>query len=1604
MKLLIILTEGNVMRYLCLWLVLLTSVLFFDGMAQKPVDNRNLEIIPQDAHSYYRFQNMRVDKISGVPIALYRVNYPVDAAEPVDMALQYLVENASLLRMKEDAGDLVHSSTRKTPGGFHIRFNQYDGEYPVYNSDIVVNINRNNEVTFVMSNYKPDAIIDNKTIAISKNQAKQIAISYLGITGKIHFQKTVTIVYCDDKGARLAQKVILVPAEDHFGDWEVLVDASNGDIFRVEDKALYSGKKVNGSGWVFDPDPLTRSGATYGDPGFSDNSDTDSDSLTAQLLEVNLLDISLTGSTYSLKGPYAEIVDWEAPFDGLFTQDSSVFHYTRGEDAFEAVNVYHHVDKSMRYINETLGFSLMPFQYTGGVQGDPHGFNGDDNSHYVSSTGQLAWGEGGVDDAEDEDVILHELGHGIHDWITNGNLSQVTGLSEGCGDYWAVSYNRSTGFWTPSDQQYNWVFQWDGHNPFWSGRITNYSATYPGGLVGQIHTDGQIWASTLMQIYDDIGRFATDSDFLEALSMTNGSTNQEDAAQAFIQADVNLFGGANIGYIEYWFTQRGYNITVPTPQITHTPLGDTEDLNGPYIVTANVVADAPLAEVKLIHGVSGVFTDTLEMLPTGGDNYSASIPGLGIPTDYSYYIFAADSMNLASTSPSGAPGDYYQFTAGPDTIAPVIIHVPLRDQAYIRWPAIVNAQISDNLGIADVTVNYYVNDPGSSGSFQMTDQGNGNYFGVFDIDTSYISVGDSILYRITATDSSSNGNITNHPSAGFHKFYIIDAKGVVLVINDDVSKTTKVEGEKGNYLRLESTLGAAADNMVRWLNEFTYVAEQVDVATSLTLDWNNYSIVIHSSGGNESPLTDANYRNKWENYVTDPTHKYLIEGGEVGYDVASSPGYPTFANTVLHSDDWDGNNSGAMPLRQGYLNHPIANHPNLLPQSLSINYVGYGDQDSQKNLAGSYVVYGTTDEPDNAGILIYDDNPNPISAQMAYFAFNFAALTDSVVAKNLIENTVEYLLTSESAAIGAIIGFVDLSDTTNNSGAIVKLDGLKTDTLITDSTGSFEFTNLYNGEYSVTVSKEGYYPYSSVINTTINNDTTFGAHFYLDPVEPGTITGSVSLSDSLMNIYAIVKVVGKNTLVDTTDDMGAFSISGVMPGDIKVIAMKAGYKSVEIDTFLNNDGSVLQIDFMLYPGISDYVFDFENDNGGLTSSGSWEWGSPASGPGSAFQGNNLWATGLAGDYGSNEQAGLITPELDLTGFNQPKLTFVHWYDIEDKTTPGQAWDGGNVKVSTDGGNNFSVIEPLGGYPYIIDATANPLNGQGAFSGTSQGWELAEFDLTSYAEMNIVLKFDFGSDGSVEYAGWYIDSVVVMNEMVVPLAPANLAVLDSNEVVVLVWDDVTKNLLKNNLPGDTQRDGDILVALEKEQNYKSNNEFLPTDKADNFNVYKSENGNTFILYDTASDTTFTDSLVTVGSTYYYYVTAVANGMESDPSDTVSTVVQPPVGINDKWGIGLPTHFAIDQNYPNPFNPVTTIRYQIPKATHVKLEIYNLMGQKIKTLVNSNQQVNYYSVTWDGLNNQGVKVASGIYLYRIVAGDPSAGSGHQFIKTNKMLLLK
>ena len=94
--------------------------------------------------------------------------------------------------------------------------------------------------------------------------------------------------------------------------------------------------------------------------------------------------------------------------------------------------------------------------------------------------------------------------------------------------------------------------------------------------------------------------------------------------------------------------------------------------------------------------------------------------------------------------------------------------------------------------------------------------------------------------------------------------------------------------------------------------------------------------------------------------------------------------------------------------------------------------------------------------------------------------------------------------------------------------------------------------------------------------------------------------------------------------------------------------------------------------------------------------------------------------------------------------------------------------------------------------------------------------------------------------------------------------------------------------------------------------------------------------------------------------------------------------------------IPEEFNVSQNYPNPFNPSTTINYSIPQQSRVVIKVYDMMGREINTLVNEDKSPGYYSAQWNGENSYGSRVATGIYFYRVVAGN--------FTQVKKMILLK
>ncbi len=119
-------------------------------------------------------------------------------------------------------------------------------------------------------------------------------------------------------------------------------------------------------------------------------------------------------------------------------------------------------------------------------------------------------------------------------------------------------------------------------------------------------------------------------------------------------------------------------------------------------------------------------------------------------------------------------------------------------------------------------------------------------------------------------------------------------------------------------------------------------------------------------------------------------------------------------------------------------------------------------------------------------------------------------------------------------------------------------------------------------------------------------------------------------------------------------------------------------------------------------------------------------------------------------------------------------------------------------------------------------------------------------------------------------------------------------------------------------------------------------------------------------------TFVDATARAGQTYYYRLADV------DLAGRVT--VHPPVAV----AVPVPSQYRLSQNYPNPFNPVTTIRYELPKSGSVRLEVFDILGRVVRTLVDQTQEAGYHSISWDGRNDMGEALSSGVYYLRMEAG--------------------
>ncbi|MBX2990546.1 MAG: choice-of-anchor D domain-containing protein [Bacteroidetes bacterium] len=1514
------------------------------------------------------------------PMTLSNLKVGPLSGTPETMAREFLRSQSQRFNMKSDLSDLTVSLVQESPAGYHVRFNQnYDG-IPVYQSDVVVSIDRKNYVEFFASNYKPGISVPTVSAAMSGNAAIQSASTHLGVRGELHGPQTSQLMVKMEKGtAKLAYRIVL-PAFEPRGDWEVFVDARSGEVISVTDMTCFHGPseqggrnsrvlKVDGSGYVFDPDPLSTAGATYGTGGYVDNNDADSPELNAERKLRTLRDITFSSGLYRLQGPYVTSFDWDPPSTPVVTAaHPDSFRYTRFQDGFEDVMVYFHLDQSQRHI-QSLGFTNIQ---NNSIQADPHGFNGDDNSAYYPSTNRLTFGEGGVDDAEDADVILHEYGHAIHHGTVPGwsGSGQQGALGEGFGDYWAESYSRSLGHWQPANPPYFWVFDWDGHNPFWAGRVLNYALHYPEGLTGTIHTDGQMWSSSLMYIWNEIGREVLDKLVLQShFYLPSSGVTMTLNAEAVIQADRNLYGGAHLQSIVYWFGLRGFiNPANYVPQISHIPLTDTENLNGPYTVTATIVqGSSPLipSSLKVFWTRTGTFTDSLQMTLTGTPNvYQALIPGNGIQATYRYYVSAKDSSGGAATHPTGAPGSFHSFIAGPDVIPPVITHTPLRDQARLRWPAMVRATVTDNLGVDSVWVDYMRLRGSLSGSFGMIRSTEDNFQAAFPLDTNQVVVGDTIIYKVVARDRSVAGNLATNPPTGFHRFAIISARGVVLVVDDDVTTKEKAISDKGIDERPAAQKGVSSRLIARTLTEVGFVVDTATFAAHDPASYANYDVVVWSAGSKTSGIFgDATKRAALVNR-SQAGGKIWVEGGEVGYVFRKSgtttDADPPFRREVLRDSNWISDVSSAN-LVLTVPTHPVFTTPHVISSPVPFPTSGIGHRDAMRlqpgdtharKIAGwsTYAAQG----PDTAGIIVYNPLPDPGVGQIVFATFSVGAITDTTVAKKFTENIAEFLMARPGGALisatpsGLDFGAVQLNDSATQ---FVRVQNL--------GTGSLSVTNIThaNARFSV-----------APVSFTLGPQDTVRLTVKFKPVVLGTLYDTLRFVSNAASSPAIpLKGHGGVALMVVQPDSFAFTRQPTADTTFQMMKVKnAGTDTLRFtieESLAGTSPSVLrsmeqQATIELPKGVAPAVNPPATKGGGGPDAFGYRW------------------------IDSDEQGGPT----------------YNWTDISTIGTQITGWspsaDDGYVVISlpfafTFYGNSYSSMKVV-------------TNGWLGFDVASTSAAYLNGGIPATAEPNNALypwwdDLDLSTSGTVHYHHDAANGRFIVQYTNVPHYGTTEPGLYTFQIILKPSGDVLyqyqdmQQTLTSSTIGIENGDGSIALQVVSSAAYMHNN----------LAILLTRDAVPWLSTDITQGILAPSDSVNVKVQIHPGV--MSQGMyraRLTLAGNISAPVVVPVRLDIVTGVeggpALPTTFALEQNYPNPFNPSTTIKYALPTEAKVTLKVFNILGQQVEQLVAGVLPAGFHDVRWNS------RVATGVYLLRMEA-TPTNGSP-AFIQVRKMLLMK
>jgi hypothetical protein len=306
-----------------------------------------------------------------------------------------------------------------------------------------------------------------------------------------------------------------------------------------------------GSGRVFLPNPV----AFLQDQSLTDQKDADYPALQPAYQIVPLT--NLDGSGY-LNGDWANVRSTTG--DPAYSPDNT-FRYDRHDDRFEQVMAYYWITEAQKYI-QSLGFGSTRRPINMESQDIRINQLGYDNSFSWDKHDVLRFGKGGVDDAEDAEVLLHEYGHAMLDSQSTpfgafGASLEAGAIHEGFGDYWAATVSAVLAP-TPDPAC---IADWDSVSytsttPHCLRRI-DLDLHYPEDLNGRVHHDGQLWSRALWDIRGMLGNVQADTIILEAGFSFANDSSMPAAAQVVVDTAQSLYGPDTVNIVRTAFQARG---------------------------------------------------------------------------------------------------------------------------------------------------------------------------------------------------------------------------------------------------------------------------------------------------------------------------------------------------------------------------------------------------------------------------------------------------------------------------------------------------------------------------------------------------------------------------------------------------------------------------------------------------------------------------------------------------------------------------------------------------------------------------------------------------------------------------------------------------------------------------------------------------------------------------------------------------------------------------------------------------------------------------------------------------------------------------------------